>query len=202
MYSGNGKIPAFLGVAAVALGLMPALAQADASNYNYLQLDYRNGEIGGFDMHGWHATGSFRFLEDFFIAASRTDSELNEEIPDFRFDSNSTTASLGFIFAENATASIFGSIGYREDEDRTRFQGDRSEEQLDGYDLGLGARINLSPEAELRLGANHVDFGDGNDLTIPSVALLYKFTRRVAGNVDYQRKDGYDTVGLGFRFYF
>lgn len=201
MNSRSAKALAVAGTAA-ALSLVPALAQADASNFNFLQLDYQNGDTGEVDIGGWRATGSYRFLEDFFVAAAWSEFDLDEEIPGMSLEGDDATASLGFIFAENATASVFGTAGYRRSELRTEIGGFEGRETVNGYDVGLGTRINLSPEAELRLGVNYADFGDGIDQTTPSVALVYRFTRHVAGSVEYQGDNDANIMSLGFRFYF
>lgn len=193
---------AMVATGTAALSLMSALAQADASNYNYLQLDYQNGDTGEVDIDGWRATGSYRFSDDFFVAAAYSGFDLNEEIDGVNLDGDDATGSLGFIFAENATASIFGTAGYRRSELRTQIAEAEERETVSGYDLGLGARINLSPEAELRLGVNYADFGDGLDQTTPSVGLVYRFTRRVAGSAEYQGDNDANIMSLGFRFYF
>ena len=189
-------------VAALAVAMLPAVAGADASNYNYLQLDYRNGEIGGVDTIGWRVNGSFRFAESFFVQASHQQAALDEDIQDFDLDSDASVLAGGFIFSENATASIYGTIGYREEVDDVQVGVTSSEDTFEGTDFGLGARINLSPEAELKLAANHVDFGDNNEQTIPSAELVYRFSRRVAGSAQYQRKDDFNMYGLGLRVYF
>ncbi len=183
--------------------LAPGLALADASNFNYVQGGYLTGAIGGVDVHGWGVEGNVQLNERTFLRGTFNRLNLDENIPNFRFDSEGHSFGAGFIFGQNPTASVYGTLSYVEIKDRFRFNLDRFTDRYTGYDLGLGARINLTPEAELKLAVNHTDLGrDGGDQTVPSVELVYKFTNQIAGVAGYSRKSSDDMLGLGFRFYF
>jgi len=186
-----------------AAALVPGLAMADASNFNYVQGGYLTGSVGGVDVHGWGLEGAFQLNERTFLQGTFNSVNLDENIPNFRFDSEGYRVGAGFIFGQNPTASVYGTASYVEIKDSGRFNQTRFTDRYTGYDLGLGARINLAPEAELKLAVNHTDLGrDGGEQTVPSAELVYKFTPQIAGVAAYSRKSSNDMLGLGFRFYF
>lgn len=186
-----------------AVALVPGLALADASNFNYMEGRYLTGSIGGVDVHGWGIEGNFQLSDRAFLRGTFDRVNLDENIPNFRFDSEGHSFGGGFVFGANPTASLYGTAQYVEIKDRTRVNLNRFTDRYTGYDLGVGARINLTPEAELELAVNHTDLGrDGGDVTVPSGALVYKFTPQFAGVARYSRKSSNDMLGLGFRFYF
>jgi len=186
-----------------AAALLPVMALADASNFDYVEGGYLTGKIGGVDVHGWGIAGRAQVAERFFVQGAYSDVNLNETIPGFRFDSDGYIIGVGYIFGENSTASVYGTVSYVEIRDRARVGIDRFRDRYDGYDLGLGVRINLIDDVELKLGVNHTDLGrDGGDATVPSAELVYQFTPQLAGVASYSRNSDDGMLGLGFRFYF
>ena len=190
-------------LALVAGGAVAGLSQqaaADAADYNYLQAQYINGDVMDIDVDGWQVDGSFRLGRSVFVAGRYFDAELNQDFPG-QLDYDSGTISLGYIFGGNETATVYGTVGARQD--RVRFGGaGASRDSEEGLDLGLGARLNLSREAELKVAVNYVDLGDNIEMTIPSAELVYSFTPNLAGVLNYEQEDDFSKVGLGLRFNF
>lgn len=193
----------------VASAMLPAVVLAEASNYNYVEARYLNGDRFGFDVNGWGMEGSVRIDERWFLTAGFSDLNNDARRREFRYSEDSQQLGLGFIMGENETASVYASVAYSKLRTGGRLTdfpevGDvqRESDRLNGYDLGLGVRINLVPDTELHVAVNYIDYGSGNDVTIPSVGLIYNFTDEWAGFVDYQYKSDRDMIGLGIRFYY
>lgn len=182
--------------------LLPGLAMADAANFNYVEVGYLTGKQSGTDINGWGMRGSVELVERFFLTAGFSDLNDDTGRDDFRYSMDNKAIGLGYVFGENPTASVYGTVSYVDMNFSTRVDSMRFSSDADGYELGLGARINASPEAEVRLAVKHSDLGGGDTNTIPSVALIYKFTRQLAGFAEYERKTDYEQLGLGFRIYF
>jgi predicted porin len=181
--------------------LFPAVCLADASNYNYVEGNFLQGEIADTDVDGWGAEASFRFVDRAFLIGKYQTLELDESIPGLRLEGRSTQLGLGYVFGENETATVYGTASYMKAEFRSRFNGVRFDDDADGYEIAAGVRINLGPQTELNASVAHYDL-DGNSDTVPKVGLVYKFTSNFAGTVNYSWNSDDNTLGLGLRFYF
>ncbi|MGM0633480.1 MAG: outer membrane beta-barrel protein [Pseudomonadota bacterium] len=176
-------------------------AAAEASDYNYLQAAYINGDVLDEDVDGWQLDGSFRLGRSLFVAGRYSEMSLDQNGSE-RLDNDTGSISLGYIFGANETASVYGTVGARKEKFRYRTEMSSSSLSEEGYELGLGARINLSREAELKVAVHYVDLGNNLEMTVPSAELVYSFTPDLAGVVNYEEEDDFSKVGLGVRFHF
>jgi hypothetical protein len=161
--------------------------------------------VSGLDVRGWGVRGSAAIHDRLYIQLSHINTDLNETNPNLRFDAESTSVGVGFIFDENATASVYGGVSYLKRKNTSRFTDEshlRSTHRVDGHELELGVRIQLVTEAELRLAVSHADLGRGGELTLPTAELVYKFLPNLAGVVNYTHKTNNDMIGLALRYYF
>jgi len=184
-------------------GLMaPGLALADASDYSYLEGSYQQGEASGIEFDGFGIDASLEFFDRVLAVASYSDLGLDEDTPGAELDREVQSFGLGYIFGRNETASVYGSVSYIEYDVRGRLGviafGDDSEGAL----FELGARMNLSPDAELYVAVKHTDLGQGDEETTPGVGLVYQFLPALSGTLTYDRNSDDDTMGLGLRLTF
>ncbi len=193
------KLYKCLGAAAC---LFPALCLADASDYNYAQAGFLDGDLSGQETTGWTFEGSAELLDRTYLRVNFADRSLDEDRNDLEIELRSKSLGLGYVFGENNTASVYGYGGYIETESDTFLDGSRQSGGEHGAIFEVGARVNLSPQAELRLQVDHVDAGAGNEETTPAVGLVYEFTSRIAGTLDYSETSGDSVMGLGLRVYF
>lgn len=182
--------------------MLPAVCMADYTNYNFIEGNYLQGERSEFDVDGWRFNGSFKFTERAFVSAAYEALELDESIPGLRLEGDKKQIGLGYIFGENDTASVFGSISYVRLDGLIRFDDVSVSDDEDGYELALGVRMNLGAQAELNFGVTHLEVDRSDSETVPEIGLFYKFTERFAGVANYKKKSDDDTIGLGVRFYF
>lgn len=184
-----------LGVAAV---LVPCLALADANDYSYVEGSYLSGEREGLDVNGAGASVSFRLTDQLFLLGKISDISQDDKLFSSNHSEELYQAGAGFVVLENQTGSFYGTVSYIEGRAE-------SSENFSGHDLGIGVRVNLSQEMELKVALNHTELTEGRGgVTMPSAELVYKFLGQLAGvaNYSYNTRDSSDyMVGLGLRFY-
>lgn len=184
-------------------GLMvPGLALADASDYNYIEGAYLQGETGGVDVDGFGVEASLEFVDRILAVASFTDLGLDDDAPGADLDGDIQSIGLGYIFGRNETASVYGTVSYIEYDVRGRLGARTFGDDNQGAQFELGARMNLSPEAELFVAVKHTDLGAGDEETAPGVGLVYQFLPALSGTLTFERNDDDDVMGLGLRLTF
>lgn len=180
--------------------LVPGTVLAEASNFNYVEAAYLQGDIDGLDVDGWEVEGSVEVTEQVFLFADYARLELDEDLG-FDAEADLQRIGAGYIFGENATGNFFGTLAYARVDEEASFGSVSTSDDDDGYSLGLGTRFNLGSQAEVRFGVNYTDLGEGDSL-VTSAALVYNFAPFLAGVAEYSRDDDTDSIGLGVRFYF
>lgn len=190
-------------VAGLITGLLaPGLVLADASDFNYVEASYQQGEVDDVDVDGFGIKASLEFFDRFLAVASYTDLGLEDSSPGFDLEGDTTTIGLGYIFGQNETASLYGTVSYIEASYGGRVGGIGFRDDDEGAQFELGARMNVGPQAEFYLAVTHTDLGSDNSDTAPSAGLVYQFLPALAGTVSYSRTSDYDRLGLGLRFNF
>lgn len=184
-------------------GLMaPGLALADASDYSYIEGAYLQGEIGGVEVDGFGVDASLEFFDRMLAVASFTDLGLDDDTAGTDLDGDIQSIGLGYIFGRNETASVYGTVSYVEYDVSGRLGAFTFADDSEGAQFELGARMNLSPEAELYVAVKHIDLGEGDEETTPGVGLVYQFLPSLSGTLTYDRNSDDDLMGLGLRLTF
>lgn len=182
--------------------LAPGLALADASDYSYVEGAYLQGEINGVDVDGFGVKASLEFVDRILAVASYTDLGLDDNSPGVDINGDIQSIGLGYIFGRNETASLYGTISYIEYDVRGRLGAFTFGNNSEGVQFELGARMNLSPQAEFFAAVTHTDLGQGDDDTTPQFGLVYQFLPALSGTLSYSRNSDDDLLGLGLRFNF
>ncbi|KKO05438.1 outer membrane beta-barrel protein [Pseudohongiella sp.] len=189
-------------------GLMaPGLALADANEYSYVEVAYLQGESAGIEVDGFGINASLEIVDRILAVASFTDLGLDDDSPGNDFDGDIQSFGLGYIFGRNETASVYGTASYIEYDVRGRLGLGRLgaftfDEDSEGARFELGARMNISPEAEFFVAVKHTDLGAGDNETVPGVGLEYEFLPALSGTLTYERNSDEDLMGLGLRLIF
>ncbi|MEX0738568.1 MAG: outer membrane beta-barrel protein [Pseudohongiella sp.] len=182
--------------------IAPGLALADASDYSYIEGSYLQGESGGVEIDGFGVNASLEFFDRILAVASFTDLGLDDDSPGADLDGDIQSVGLGYVFGRNETASVYGTVSYIEYDVRGRLGSVTFGDDSEGAQFELGARMNLSPEAELVVAVKHTDLGQGDEDTTPGVGLVYQFLPALAGTLTYSRNSDDDLMGLGLRLTF
>ena len=182
--------------------MAPGLALADSSHYNHIEGAYLQGDINGIEVDGFGVEGSVEFLDRILAVASFTDLGLDDDTAGTDLDGDIQSIGLGYIFGRNETASVYGTASYIEYDVRGRLGAFTFADDSDGVEFELGARMNLSPEAEFFVAVKHIDLGQGDEETTPGVGLVYQFLPALSGLVTYDRNADEDMMGLGLRLNF
>lgn len=182
--------------------LAPGLALADASDYSFIEGTYLQGEISDIEIDGFAVKASVEFLDRILAVASFTDLGLDDDTAGADLEGDIQTIGLGYIFGRNETASVYGTASYIESDVRGRLGAFTFADDSDGVQFELGARMNLSPEAELYVAVKHTDLGQGDEETTPGVGLVYQFLPALSGALTYDRNSDDDIMGLGLRLTF
>lgn len=182
--------------------ILPGVALADASHYSYVEGLYLQGETHGVEVDGFGIEASLEFVDRVLAVASFTDLGLDDDSP--VADSNGVIKSvgLGYIFGRNETASVFGTVSYIEYDVSGRLGAFTFGEDNEGAQFKLGARMNISPEAEFFVAVKHTDLGEGDSETIPGIGFEYEFLHALSGTLTYERNSDEDLMGLGLRLNF
>jgi len=184
-------------------GLMaPGLALADASDYSYIEGTYLQGDISDVEIDGYAIEASLEFVDRILAVASFTDLGLDDDTAGADLEGDIQAFGLGYIFGRNDTASVYGTASYIEYDVRGRLGAFTFADDGDGVQFELGARMNLSPEAELYVAVKHTDLGQGDEETTPGVGLVYRFLPALSGTLTYDRNSEDDIMGLGLRLTF
>jgi hypothetical protein len=184
-------------------GLMaPGLALADASDYSYIEGTYLQGDISDVEIDGYAIEASLEFVDRILAVASFTDLGLDDDTAGADLEGDIQAFGLGYIFGRNDTASVYGTASYIEYDVRGRLGAFTFADDSDGVQFELGARMNLSPEAELYVAVKHTDLGQGDEETTPGVGLVYRFLPALSGTLTYDRNSEDDIMGLGLRLTF
>lgn len=181
--------------------LVPGLAWAQASNFNFIEASYQQGEVNDLDVDGWNLEASLEVAPQVFVEGFYSKLSLDESIPGFDIDARAMGFGLGYIFGQTDFGNVYGTIGYVDVNNRLTVGGRRVRDNDDGFSLGLGTRFNLSQQAELRLEADYTEI-DSDDSFEVSAALLYSFSPQLAGFAEFSRDSDSHAVGVGMRFYF
>tara|TARA_R100001039_G_C1854118_1_gene115836 strand:- start:1775 stop:2359 length:585 start_codon:yes stop_codon:yes gene_type:complete len=182
--------------------MMPGLALADSSHYNLIEGAYLQGEINGVEVDGFGVEASLEFFDRILAVASFTDLGLDDDTAGTDLEGDVKSIGLGYIFGRNETASVYGSASYIDSDVRGRLGAFTFAEDSEGVQFELGARMNLSPEAEFFVAVKHTDLGEGDEETTPGVGLVYQFLPALSGTVTFDRNADDDMMGLGLRLNF
>ncbi|OFE11100.1 hypothetical protein PHACT_14685 [Pseudohongiella acticola] len=182
--------------------VMPGLALADASDYSYIEGAYLQGEISEVEVDGFGVEASLEFIDRFLAVASFTDLDQDDDGIGADLEGDITSVGLGFIFGRNETASVYGTVSHIEYDVRGRLGAFVFGDDSEGAQFELGARMNLSPEAELYVAAKHTDLGEDDGDTALDAGLVYQFLPALSGMLTYSRNDDDDIMGLGLRLNF
>lgn len=179
--------------------IVPGLALADSSDYSYVEGVYLQGEISDVEVDGFGVEASVEFIDRVLAVASFTNLGLDDDSPGTDLDGDIKSIGLGYVFGRNETASVYGTVSYIEYDVRGRIGAFTFGDDSDGVQFELGARMNLSPEAELYVAVKHTDLGEGDEETTPGIGLVYQFLPALSGALSYDRDD---VLGLGLRLTF
>lgn len=184
-------------------GLMvPGLALADASEYSYVEGAYLQGNSAGVDVDGFGIIASLEIVDRVLAVASFTDLGLDDDSPGTDFDGDIQSIGLGYIFGRNETASVYGTVSYIEYDVRGRVGAFTFGDESEGARFELGARMNISSEAEFFVAVKHTDLGEGENETVPGIGFEYEFMHALSGTLTYERNSDDDLLGLGLRLNF
>lgn len=182
--------------------LVPGMALADASGFNYVEGAFLQGEINGVEVDGGGVNASLEFVDRFLAVASFTDLGLDDDTPGTDIDGDIQSIGLGYIFGRNETASVYGTVSYIEYDIRGRLGAFSFDDDSEGVQYELGARMNISPQAEFFVAVTHTDLGEGDDETVPGIGLVYQFLPALSGTLTYERNSDDNLMGLGLRLNF
>ena len=191
----------FAKTALAAALLVPGFAWAQASNFNYVDLSYQQGEVDHLDVDGWNLEGSLEVTPQIFVEGFYSKLDLDESRTNFDIDSRAMGFGIGYIFGQNEMGNVYGTLGYVDVKNRVTTPGGYFRNSDDGFSVGLGTRLTLGPQAELRLEADYTEIGRDDSLET-SAALIYSFTPQFAGIAEYSRDSDSHAVGVGVRYYF
>lgn len=182
--------------------MLPGVALADASDYDYVEGAYLQGETNGVEIDGFGVNASLEFVDRILAVARFTDLGLDDDSPGVDVDGDIRSMGLGYVFGRNETASVYGTVSYIKYDIRGHIGGLSFGDDSEGAQFELGARMNLSPAAELSVAVKHTDLGQGDEDTVPGVGLVYQFLPALAGTLTYSRNADDDLMGLGLRLNF
>lgn len=189
--------------ASLATLLLPAIGLAqtnvEAPDYHYLELGLADVEFdvpAGADLEG----DGFRFeysvgvRDHVHLFANYDALELDEVDGDI----TRKLFGLGVHYSPLQKLSVFGRLGYTDlDVDvGTGNVGD------DGFTLIGGARYLIGDGWEIRGGAEYVNLDHGGSDTFLTVGGDFFLTDVAALTLDFDDRDDYQVLMLGFRFYF
>lgn len=182
--------------------MVPGLAHADASDYSYVEAAYLQGETGSVEIDGFGVKASLEIVDRILAVASFTDLGLDDDSAGTDFDGDIQSFGVGYIFGRNETASVYGAVSYIEYDISGRLGAFTFGGDDDGAQFKLGARMNISAQAEFFVAVKHTDLGEGDDETVPGVGLVYQFLPALSGTLSYERNSDDDLMGLGLRLTF
>jgi len=179
--------------------LIPGTVMAEASNFNFIEAKYLTGEVADLDADGWAVQGNVELGSNFFLTAGASTQDLDDG--GVRADFEHQNIGLGYVFYEDSVLGVlFGKFSLVNAETKLRRPG-RGRSDDDGWAIGVGSRIDLTNQTELRFGLDYADYGR-NDSFVPSVGVVHSFTPQFAGVAELSREEDGHTIGLGLRFYF
>lgn len=180
----------------ISSGLFSVASQADALNYNFVELGYVSTDIDDLnvDGDGLGIGGSFSLSDNYHVFAGYTDQ-------DFDFSINLTTMNVGLGYSRAIAQSVdlVASIAYVTAEIDVPFFGS---EDADGYGLGLGVRTMTSEQIELFGGLDYVNLGDGGSDTVLIAGAGYYFTKNFRLGAQFAASDDSTSYGVTVRYFF
>ena len=173
--------------------LVSITAQADASNYNYVEGSYIEVE----SEDGLKFSGSLQFSENVFTRASYWD------IDQGPYSLSRTMFAIGALMEASSNATIYGLLGYTDLDAQISGLGSGS---VDGWTGAVGIRSDVSENLELNAEASRDSLESSIDSTTISVGGVYTLTENLGitgkvGNIDFDGEDG-TLYTLGVRFSF
>jgi long-subunit fatty acid transport protein len=180
----------------ISSSLISAASQADALNYNFVELSYLSTDIDDLnvDGDGLGIAGSFSLSDNYHVFAGYSDQ-------DFDFSINLTTMNvgLGYSRAISKSVDLVASIAYVSAEVDVPFFPSVDD---DGYGLGLGVRAMANQQTELFGGLEYVNLSDGGSDTALTAGAGYYFTSNFRLSAQFSTSDDSTSYGLGVRYFF
>ena len=185
--------------------LAPGLCLAEASNFNYVEVDYIQQKVDilgvDIDFDGFELSGSYEVNDDVFVSARYASVSLDEDIPGVKADVDGYALGVGYVFGSNSTATVFGELGYvdRSAKASDSITGMSAKTDGDGISAGLGVRMNTSERSELNFGLSYFDFDEGG-ASVGYVEFVFEFVKDFSGTLNFSSSDGDTTAGFGVRY--
>ncbi len=176
---------------AAAFAGAPVAAQAADLSYNYVQALYEDVNIdtgaGSADGSAFGLAGSYGVTDILFVNASYSSADYNHGLKE-----SGWSAGAGVHLPVNQAADFIISAALGNDEVKTPFGKDNS----DFYAAGVALRGRVAPALELEGGIDFIDYDQGGNDTVYSLAGLYEVTPQIGVGLRYTTMDNADTFGV------
>mgnify|MGYP000114215377 FL=1 len=185
--------------------LTPGFCLAEASNFNYVEIDYLQQKIdilgGDVDFNGFELSGSYEVNDEVFVSARYADVSLDEDVPGLKADVDGYALGVGYIFGSNSTATVFGELSYVDQSAKASdgLTGTSAKADADGISAGFGVRMNTSERTELNFGLSYVDFDEGG-ASLGYVEFVFEFVEDFSGTLNFASSEGDTSAGFGVRY--
>lgn len=188
------------------LSFLVSGAAIAAPNYNFIELDYVDVEIGPGDGDGWAIGGSGLVHPNIYLLGRYTDLEDDESGFDLEVEQISLGAGVQSPL-QNDNVSVFGQLTYEDFDAEARIPGLPT---LSGSDSGFavegGARFDINPMFEINGAVRYIDVSDFYDGEFGfRVGALWNALPWLAVSLDYDEVDAefgdVEQLQLGARVY-
>lgn len=183
----------------LAFGAMfSAGVQADALDYNYLQLGYVTADFSedfvDVSGNGVALEGSASINDNFHVFAGYGTMSFDWDV-----DTSEWEVGLGYSRALGQKTDLVATLGYVSAEVEIPYWGSLDD---DGYTVGLGLRSMITDRFELEGKANYVNLSDSGSDTAFTVQLGYDLSESWQMGGGLTTSDGDTAYHFGVRFYF
>lgn len=186
----------------LSLLLLPAIALSDAYDFNYIDIAYLNeiGDEGEDDLYGFGVDVSMEIDERSFVHGGYAHMELDENIPNVSLSGHGVLFGMGYVLSSNERGVFYGTAAIMDVSVTAKVDGVSFSESESGYSVGLGFRMNVGENAEVKGSYNHIDI-DISKARVFEWDLVYHAWDNVSWVLKLGRdfENDSDTTGIGAR---
>ncbi len=170
-------------------------AVADQPSFNFVEGGYSDFESDIVDADGLAIRGNAELTDNIFILAGYETLSADG----YDLDANQISLGMGYKFALNDNTALYTQLSY------SNYSYDSNVLDVDdddGYEIGIGARSQISNQTQLYGELTHIDI-DSFVTTELTLGLRQNFTKQFGAYVEARVDDAEtDGVGIGLSYNF
>ena len=178
--------------------LLAATANAQSSNYNYLQGSFGQVDLDvpGFDVDGdgLGVAASFEIDENFYVSGEYQTADV-----DFGVDVNILDVVGGYRTGVGRNLDLYANLGYT----KVKIEGAGGGSSDDGgFSVGMGLRGAVSEAVELYGGLDYIDFDDSDSEIRAKAGFIMMLNETLGVGLKASLWDDFSVYQINVRLYF